>query len=54
MLAAGLQQQEMDQEKFKTTIDASWSLKVMIGVSAPLQIPQTIIGEHQDQLSINS
>ena len=41
------------KRKFKTTIDASWSLKVMIGVSAPLQIqiPQTITGEHQDQLS---
>ena len=26
----------------------------MIGFSAPLQIPQTITGEHQDQCSINS
>ena len=54
MLTAGLRQPEADQEKFKTTIDASLSLKVIIGVSAPLQISETITGEHQDYLPLNS
>ena len=45
MLAAELRQPGADQEKFKTTIDASKSQKVMTGVSTALQIPQTITGK---------
>ena len=40
MLAGDLLQQGVNQEKFKTTIDASQSQKVMTGVNAPLQISQ--------------
>ena len=40
MLAVDLPQQGANQDKFKTTIDASKSRKVMTGVNAPLQISQ--------------
>ena len=51
MLAVGLQQPGADQEKYKTTIDASYSQEVMTGVSAPLQTPLTITGENIKTIS---
>ena len=45
-----LQETQTALENFKTTIDASWSLKVTIIVITLLQQPKTIAGEHQSHL----